>query len=400
MCASSPSGETMKRLLLLAAFLPLSAHAQVDELQFHGFAGQTVISTTGNHFFGQTRDTLGFDYREAGLNASFKATPNLLLSAQVLSRQAGAADDGSLRLDYAFMRYELQSDEQGTLALQLGKQKSPYGLYNETRDTPGARPGILLPESIYVDNLRNNFQSAPGIQILKDYRNEEHQFSFGLGIARVGEIEKSGKLSLFASDTPGNYQQGRVMHGQMKYEHEGGRLRAALSHMESDFAYRPGNGDIVSAHRFRYIANVASLQLNGERWSITGEYALIREAMSEGGPWNFDVTGIGYYIQGEWRFTSAWSGFARYDDFCVDRTDKQGLRYAAVTGRQAEWIFARDFTIGGRYRFAPGWALSGEWHKVTGSGWLPHVDNMNGAFASQTLARDWDIFLVQLSYQF
>ena len=45
------------------------------------------------------------DFRELGINGSWRPLPDLQLSTQILSRRAGKADDGDVRIDYGFIDY-------------------------------------------------------------------------------------------------------------------------------------------------------------------------------------------------------------------------------------------------------------------------------------------------------
>lgn len=383
-------------LLLICAF-----PAAAEDWQVHGFFGQSLITSSDNNFFGETKNHVSSEYTEAGLNTSLRTNPELLFSAQILFRRAGRSEDTHTRLDYGFLRYTPLADENRSLSVQVGKQKFPYGFYNETRDTPTTRPSILLPESIYFDSLRNTFQSAPGIQLFDEHALADGTLNFRLGAFRSNSIDKNGKLFLFAADTPGDYKDGRMNDWQLAYESSQGDIRAALGRMRYYTRYRSGPLDLISDHELGYDGTVASWQWNSERWSLTTEFSRVTESINSDDPLlAFRMTGSGYYLQGEWRFSPQWQVFARYDNFYADRNDKNGKLFAAQTGRPSSWIFASDRTIGARYRFSPGWSLAGEWHNINGNGWLPHADNMVGNVARYDLTQRWNLFLMQIAYQF
>ena len=117
-----------------------------ESVQVHGFASLGYFNTTDNNFFGDTKQDSGdVDFWELGINGSWRALPNLQLSMQVVSRKAGEADDGDLRIDYGFLDYAFVSDVNKVLGVRLGRVINPLGLYNDTRDMPFTRPSILLP---------------------------------------------------------------------------------------------------------------------------------------------------------------------------------------------------------------------------------------------------------------
>ena len=156
-------------LLALAGHgINASADSLPDGVQIHGFASQAMISTNHNNFFGNTENKTGFDFTELGANVSWRLNPSLQLSAQAISRRAGEADNGALRLDFATVDYTLHASENARYGVYLGKIKNPYGLYNETRDVASTRPSILLPQSIYLDRIRNFVLSSPGVAIYGD----------------------------------------------------------------------------------------------------------------------------------------------------------------------------------------------------------------------------------------
>ena len=156
--------------LLLAGLLGASA-AAADSLgdsfadtryRIQGFAAQTLISSTNNNFFGESRDAVSTDFTEIGLQGFWLPLDALQLSGQILYRQAGESDQEGLRLDYAQADWRFYQNDSTQLGVRLGKVKIPYGLYNETRDVPFTRPSILLPQAIYLDHSRSVLIAAPG----------------------------------------------------------------------------------------------------------------------------------------------------------------------------------------------------------------------------------------------
>jgi hypothetical protein len=75
-----------------------------DGFQVHGFLSQGFVKTSANRWFGDS-EAGSWDFREIGLNASYQPRPNLLFSAQLLSRTAGEMYDGGVGVDYALVDY-------------------------------------------------------------------------------------------------------------------------------------------------------------------------------------------------------------------------------------------------------------------------------------------------------
>jgi hypothetical protein len=162
--------------------------------------------------------------------------------------------------------------------------------------------------------------------------------------------------------------------------------------------YRPGAGDALAAGSVRFDPMVLSVQFNTERWSLTSEYALERVSRYGFGVSALDTTGTSEqcYLQGTYRFSARWQGFLRYDVLYLDRADRDGMRYAALSGKPAYSHYAKDWTVGVRYDVTPSFMLRGEFHTVDGTGWLPYESNPD-SFAS---SRRWNMLLLQGSYKF
>ncbi|MGO3158890.1 MAG: hypothetical protein ACTIKU_14030 [Halomonas sp.] len=127
--------------LVFSTYSHSNEHA-MDTLQVHGFLSQALIITDDNNFFGPSSEDEGsFEFTEIGLNASLRPHQDVLLAAQVLSRQAGGNNnDAKPRLDYGLIDYQMISDQQRTFGIQLGRFKNPFGFYNQTRDVAFTRP--------------------------------------------------------------------------------------------------------------------------------------------------------------------------------------------------------------------------------------------------------------------
>lgn len=405
----TPSARSpFARLRTLAAICGLacaSLTVHAEELQFHGFLGQSLIHTSANNFFGKTANSASLEYTEMGANLSYKALPGLLFSGQVLARHAGQTEEPKLRLDYAFAQYTPIADEDTRISVGLGKAKFAYGFYNDTRDTPATRPGILLPESIYFDRARAAFQAATGIHLAVDRTFGADTLGFRLAAGKNDVSERNIELAFLEGDRPGYLNDTRGAHWQVLYDHDGGRLRLAYSHSAATTQYRPAAGDFIRPGHFERVGEVLSAQINDARWSITAEYAQRPVTYFGFGPlMDFRSVGESAYLEGTWRFSPDWDGFVRYDVFYFDRSDRDGSAYAARTKRPAYQRYAKDWTVGARYRFAPGWHVAGEFHAVDGLGWLPPADNWSGSWQTGSLspdaARRWNMLLMQLSYQF
>lgn len=221
---------------LFIVIRPTQATDLFESFQVHGFASQAYILTSGNNFLGDSQGNGSFEFRELGLNASLAPLPRLQLSAQLLSR---ARDDQNLRLGYGIIDYSLLSNETNRLGFRLGRLKNPYGLYNETRDAPFTRPGILLPQSIYFERTRNLALTLDGGGLYGihsgDFGNVSWEFNFGDVQAKDPETE----LAFLGSDWPGELEPDTSYIGRVIYEPAKSGIKLALTHVQLNLHYEP-----------------------------------------------------------------------------------------------------------------------------------------------------------------
>jgi len=371
-----------------------------DYLQIHGFASQAFISTSDNDVFGNTDDDGSFGFTEAGLNALLRPLPRLQLSAQVLSRRAGKGNSGSPRLDFGFADYRLYSHETNQFGIRVGRLKNPFGFYNDTRDVAFTRPSILLPQSIYFDRTRNLGLSSDGVQLYGETSHADlGRISVQFGVVRPIVGDKDTESSLLVRLQPGDLEPDLTFIGRGIYESSNNRFRLALSGAWVNIDYDPGRNDSLSSGAIKFSPIFVSAQYNTERWSLTSEYALRHFKYRDFNNAGFDALdffGESYYFQGEYRFNSRWEAFLRYDVLFTNRSDRDGSKSAAATGRPAHSRFAKDLATGLRWNVTPSFMLRAEYHYVNGTAWLSTLDNPS----SVNTSRYWHLFAVQASYRF
>jgi hypothetical protein len=386
---------------LIAAVLCISPAAQatekvVDTLQMHGFLSQAWIASEGNDFFGPSSENGGsFEYTEIGANASLRPHRDVLLAAQLLWRQAGDTSEEGPVLDYGIIDYQMISNRHRTLGIQAGRVKNPFGFYNQTRDIAFTRPSILLPQSIYFDRTRSLGLAGDGVSAYLEERLSTGtlyvQTSFG-----EAQIDEDVQETLLLPKSAGDLDSGTSALGQMRYEHDGGKLIAAVStgRAQAQFnsnANTPGDGE------FQFQPTVFSLQYNDEYWSLTGEYAIRKVALTGfTDPRNHETTGESWYLQYTRRFHNDWQWLIRYDYLANNRDDQDGSDYEASGFGQAHTQYAKDITLGLQWSLHPQVLLAAEYHSVDGTGWLPHQGNTS----QEEIDRYWNMFLLQMSLRF
>lgn len=370
------------------------------DLQIHGFVGQSYILTSDNNVFGNSDNGGSFGFTEAGLNVSVRPLPRLQLSSQMLSRRAGEGTSATPRLDYAVLDYRVYSHEVNQFGIRVGRLKNPFGFYNDTRDVPFTRPSILLPQSIYFDRTRNLGLSADSVQLY----GESDVLNLGTVSTQFGVTwplvnDRDTEMAILQSEPPGHLQREASYIGRGIFETYDKRLRLAVSGIWLNTDYNPARNDQYGPGAFQFTPIFFSAQYNTERWSLTSEYAL--RHFKYNNQFHNPLDGINaygesFYFQGEYRFTPKWEAILRYDFLFADRTDRDGSRYAAETGKSADGQFAKDFTAGLRWNVTSAFMLRAEYHRINGTGWLSKLDNPNPSNTHQ----HWNLFAIQASYRF
>jgi hypothetical protein len=143
--------------------------------------------------------------------------------------------------------------------------------------------------------------------------------------------------------------------------------RAAIGYGHVTAEYKPRTDPLVDEGDQRFTPVVLSLERSGKTTTLTAEISTRRiEFRNFAFPLNGTMTGLSYYLQGEYRFGDGWTGLLRYDAHYADLSDKSGKEYAATTGRPAHLRYARDATLGIRKDVSPSFMVAAEWHHVTG----------------------------------
>jgi hypothetical protein len=387
--------------LLLGGLLVTSgAHADgLDDTRYHiqGFAAQGLVGSTNNHFFGDSRDSVSTEFTEAGLNGIWQPLDSLRLSGQVVYRRAGESDQDGLRLDYAQADWQFAQSEVTQFGLKFGKVKLPYGLYNETRDMPYTRPGILLPQSVYVDNSRDLLLAAPGVFVHGASVQTYGATEFSLGWVQPNFDSESVEYSFLGNTRPGKLEGRSAIGARLRWDLPTDTT-LMLTYADARADYSPGSVDPLAAGNLRFHNLLATLQQRLDTLTLTAEYGEPKLDLRDFGPSLPDLsrTVQSYYLQGEWRFQPNWELMLRHDVFYRDKNDKSGRQFQIATGLPAHGMFARDWALGLRWDATPDLMLRAEYHHVDGTAWLPGPDNPNFFSREQR----WNMWLLQAAYRF
>lgn len=380
---------------------PVYAQELGEGVQAHGFISQSFVHTSDNHVGGDSDDGVGLKLREMGANLSWRPDPDWLISGQVLARWAGDTDEGKLRLDYGFVDRAFYNNGDTQVGLRLGKIKNPYGFYNATRDVAHTRPGIIMPQSIYLDQIRNFFLAAPGFSLYGNSENPSGNLSWQFSALRPEVDEPSLEYVFLLGDRPGHFQGDNSWLGQAMYD-MGGSWRIGMSLGQMNMSYKPrlsllGGDELAGSHHLP--TWVLSLEHNTEKWSLTSEYGQTRIKAKNYFVSNTDHWTEAWYVQATRRFSNGWQGFARYDVLFLDKDDKDGLGFVgdpiiSSLGFQAHSRYSKDWVLGIR-RDIDRLSLSAEFHFVNGTAWLAQSEN-----PPPNQVGKWNMVLLQAAWRF
>lgn len=388
-------------LLLLAAtsWLAFARPAKAIDYQVHGFAAQAYLVSEGNNYFGESTEG-SHDFYEAALNGSVVLGSGLLASAQVMVRDAGLTDTGKPRLDYALIDWTALRGVDGSAGIRVGRVKNAMGLFNDTRDVIFARPGILLPQSVYFDGagLRGIFFSSDGAQLYGSKMFGHHELSFSVNGTLDRDFTRKERQVLLGGSPIGAFvDEIRVKDltfVQILDSYDGGRWTFGLSHARARIDLDPVPAFPIDAELKARIY-VASLRYNAERFSVTGEYMYTRSETRSNFMGDSAGASDGGYVQVDYRLSPTWSAYARYDATFSDADDRDGSEAAESTGVERHTRFAHDLVIGASWKPDAHWGLWAEVHRIYGTATAPDLDNPGGADDER-----WTLFTVMGAYRF
>jgi len=380
--------------LLYSDFLLADKSEWFQRNNWNAFISQTAIYSSDYNFLSQSDDKLSLDLWEAGLLVSTAVKDKLTFSAQLLGRKVSDSSGNDLRIDYAFFSYPFYQSMNETFGLRLGRIRSSYGLYNETRDIPHTRTGIAMPQSTYFDMTRNTFYSADGIELF-GYRDfDDQRLSAQIFFSKpVADEDETGEVE---SLNPTNLEGDKSLLAKISYGSEYDGIRTSFTYYRPEYkvdvSFPVGAMTLEDKDASFYSESmITSLEYNQFDWSVTAEYLRHKFATKIpvlGGIPGSQIKNKGYeeafYVQGLYRFSEQWETYLRYDS--TERHIDRSLQ------DNEKW---HDINIGASFRPNENWLLRTEIHYIEGLSRLLSRDNV---FSS---AQDpyWTTAMFQVAYK-
>lgn len=375
------------------------------DVQVNGFITQGFFLTDDNNFYGES-EAGSADFHEIAVNGVWKPATDLSFAAQVMKRTTGKIQNDT-RLDYGLVDYRFDDTHESRHGIRLGRVKTPYGFYNETRDVAFTRPSILLPQSVYFEIARDLQLSSDGFAYYSSYNLNSGWLDFDLvyGKPTAGQSVEYAYLS---SDWPGEISgedglMGRAMYTtgdqRWKLSATAGRFRLSFDANEAALALTPVSYQALAPQdgQLEIEAYLLSAQYNTEKWSFTSEVSrqVTEWGSLQGGFASTPVVkGIAGYLQAEYRYSPSVDFVLRHSRLHFDETDKFGKNTLSM--KPAHTQYSIDSMMGIGWRPTPSWLLRAEWHVMEGTGWVPEQDNPD----SNALEKHWNLLALQATYRF
>ncbi len=357
-----------------------SVSSEINKAQWHGFISQGAIKTSDNRFFGDS-ENLSFDFTDIAFGINWRPLTRLHLSTQAIYRKAGKTSPDGIKLDYGIVDYNFINNERTGLGSRAGRVKNPYGFYNETRDVAASRPSILLPQSIYPDELRDAFHSSDSVALYAYYQFDNTLLN--LDIVYGKPIFNQHVEDILLQDAPSlHFDHQTLLVARAILDYDGGRMRGGVS-------YSNISADLVSPLVMNLKFQLLSFEYNADNWQIVSEYQERSFDLENLPPPK--LTAQSYYLQFIYSLSARWRFVSRYDVFYFDKDDKSGRTFDVKSD-----AYSNTHTMGIQYKMNESWLLSGELHHIDGSAWLSDLENPN----RDSLEGNWNLFTAQVSYQF
>jgi hypothetical protein len=426
--------KTLRQYLLLLsasalAIAELSANETntwFEDNSFQGFLSQTAVYSSDYNFMSESDDAVSLNMWEAGGIFSTRVYEQLRFNAQLLGRKVSDESGDDIRLDYAFFSLPLYTSMENQVSMRLGRIRSSYGFYNETRDIPHTRTGIFMPQSIYYDTTRNSFFSADGIEIITSHElyGEALTFQafFSQPVTDEDEQKEGNELN------PSNLKGDKSLLVKIGYGSEFEGWRAAVTYYRPEYTIdvnptlsfdsglvglppgTPIDARIYGDDSSFYSETVlTSLEYNQIDWAITTEYARSKFNSKVNVDLNRTLAGLpftptppqvdalqtlakdqikylgyeeSFYVQGLYRWSEQFESYIRYDSNRL-----RGSSFANPTGHFV------DTNVGTTWRPDANWLVRGELHYIDGWSRLFNRDN-----TETKRNRYWHAAALQIAY--
>jgi len=354
-------------------FSSITVAMEVEGVNIHGFVSQGFLMSDQYNYLTENSKDGSFAYNEAGINFSKSLTDKLLFGIQLFSRDLGDVANNKVTIDWAYGDYRLKD----WFGIRAGRIKLPIGLYNETRDIDMLRTGIVMPQSIYSDLLRDTSIAANGVGIygnvdLSAVGSIDYQAVAGqMNIDNDSGFEKwfnSRFTPLFS--LAGSTDTDTAYVGNLRWNTPLDGLVLGISGMTVD-AQNPiltGRGASMTQETSSEIIRFFT-EYTWKNLLLASEYQTFKTE-SIIGPNESEVTSENYYLSASYRFTDLFSLGTHYSVVYPNKDDKDGEKLAFKSAASE-----KDLALSLRFDINEYIVFKVEGHKVDGTAKVNEIDN-------------------------
>ena len=405
-------------MLIFLSIITLSGISHAAELapvDVHGFVSQGYLLSSHNNYLAKTQDGTT-EFNEAAVNISTTFSDKLRIGVQFLARDLGDAGNDQVDLGWAYGDYHWRDE----LGLRIGKVKRPMGLYNEGRDVDMLRTCILLPQSVYPEDMRDIMNAAKGGAIYGTIPagllgSFDYQHVYGskdvdlepIALKKQYELVFPG-VDLDDIKTNVNYTDTTYVlwNTPVKGLRLGGTYETAkIDARTPAVAAIPTNtpGVFIPAQPARHVTiDLASVWIASAeyRWydlTLAAEFISTEQKFTLvsglGGKSRQENHSQGYYGSINYRFSTWLEVGSYYSVYYPNRSDKHG-KEQTITGNPDFKAWQKDACLSLRFDVTPNWLCKLEGHQINGVAQVFDYDD------TSELEKVWSLFAVKVTYNF
>ncbi len=400
-------------MVFVASIYSFAANSfELGPVQIHGFLSQGYIYSSGNEYLQGSDSGGSFDFSEAAINFLYRPADRLFLSGQFISRNFGDAhgNEKDIDIDYLFASANLFASSTDEFTAHLGKIKTTYGIFNNSRNIPFTHVGIISDQTLYSEYDR--YMTLYGTGISLDYK---HRASFGdfrviYQNAKLSD-DKKDALSTYPGIDPDSVTEFdgvdySVLHfllspsdTNLEFGYSHGRIDADKMYIANQIHPNPMVGLFDTHWSLAAINNIYSARYTTEKFTLTAEYMnrvvrnkykhLPHNTVFPSAEDHLVLKSDNAYIHGAYRFTYDVEGFLSYHFATVEAN---GVKNYGAPYNQ----YRRQWVVGADWDIFENTLLKAEFHMIDGTYDMikePGV-NLDG------VDRKWNMFVMQISYKF
>lgn len=386
----------------LAAWASSAQSVGIEDVKVHGFFSQAAIVSKDVNVRGNSTSG-SYDFTEIGLNLSIPLRSDVRFGGQFVSVKTGADNSAEPEIDFLQVDWTFLDLDRVNGGLRLGKVRLPNGLHYPARDVAAVRPGIFMPQSVYIDNLgsRAFLYSTQGLQFYLNAFGDTGNWQVTGHYVSEQEVSERVELAALRRALPGHYNYTNGAFFGLRRDGISSNLTHSLTYGWIDVDYERSASDPVNSSYIDYDETIYSIQYTLETLQLTAEFD--RRSIDLGLNSSFatltdSYVSFGAYVEARFIPTESFQWFIRYDELNQQAGDRRGVERAQKTGRPRHYSFARDSSIGARYSFDSGISLLGEFHYVDGLETADASDNAD--YLSGELSRYWHYASIMIAYHF